>query len=205
VTQFAGEGVDTLSRRIGRRTAGQPREPAGAGRNSINSLAIDFWKENDLAHDFIGNALANRIDTSTYEESSLSQWWYAKRSSGGLSSIGTFRLDGGGGADTLIGGYGNDTYVIDTAGDVVLELGVFKGGQDVSTDTVETPFDTALVSQYANVENVTLVGSAGIGAIGNAVANRLDGSLNPAGNRLAGAAAATPTSSARATPSSVGR
>ena len=32
-------------------------------------------------------------------------------------------LDGGGGADTMIGGAGNDTYVVDNAGDVVVEKG----------------------------------------------------------------------------------
>ncbi len=31
-------------------------------------------------------------------------------------------LDGRGGADTMIGGLGNDTYVVDDDGDVVTEL-----------------------------------------------------------------------------------
>jgi len=84
------------------------------------------------------------------------------------------RLDGGAGADTLSGGLGNDTYVVDNVGDVVTEL-AGEGG-----DTVEASVDYTLA---ANVENLVLTGAAlmGIGntrpnvITGNASANTLDG------------------------------
>ena len=187
ITELAAEGIDTLeSAYWSAQLPTNVENLLALASNNVYSLSIDSWKENDLAHKFVGNAQANRIETTAYEESSLSQWWYSRRNSGGLSSIGTFRLDGGAGADTLIGGLGNDTYVVDNAGDVVLELGVYKGGYDASIDTVETPFETTLASTYANIENVTLVGTAAVGATGTAVANRLDGSQNSAANRLIG-------------------
>ncbi|MEP7057625.1 MAG: calcium-binding protein [Caldimonas sp.] len=189
VTELAGEGGDTLeSAYWSAQLPANVENLQALAPNNVNSLAIDFWHENDLAHRFIGNALDNRIDASVYEETSSSQWWYARRNAGGLSSVATFRLDGGAGADTLIGGLGDDTYVVDSAADSVIELGLLKGGQDVSNDTVETPFETALANQYAHIENVTLIGIAAVGASGTAVANRLDGSKNSAANRLAGGA-----------------
>ena len=57
-------------------------------------------------------------------------------------------LDGGAGADTMIGGAGNDTYVVDNAGDVVIE----NAGE--GTDTVQRVDHTYPLA--ANVENLTL-------------------------------------------------
>jgi Ca2+-binding RTX toxin-like protein len=73
-------------------------------------------------------------------------------------------LDGGAGADTLIGGAGNDTYVVDNIGDVISE-----------TSTLASEIDTVLASiSYAltaNVENLTLTGSANTNGTGNALGN----------------------------------
>nr|WP_281288691.1 FG-GAP-like repeat-containing protein [Azospirillum lipoferum] len=75
-------------------------------------------------------------------------------------------LNGGGGADTLIGGIGNDLYVVDNAGDVVTEL-VGEG-----IDTVNASINWTL---GANIENLTLTGSAAITATGNELNNVLTG------------------------------
>ena len=88
---------------------------------------------------------------------------------------GNNRLDGGTGADTLVGGAGNDTYVVDNLGDIVTE-GVNEG-----TDTVHSSVAYTL---GANVENLTLTGTASVNGTGNALNNTLTG--NAGHNRLDG-------------------
>jgi Ca2+-binding RTX toxin-like protein len=88
-------------------------------------------------------------------------------------------LDGGVGADTMIGDIGNDTFVVDDAGDVVTELA------NAGTDTVNASITFSLAA-LANVENLTLTGSANINGTGNSGANTLTG--NNGSNRLDGGA-----------------
>jgi Ca2+-binding RTX toxin-like protein len=159
---------------------------------ATNNLTFYGYQQNDFTHRLIGNALDNTIDTTLYEDKLYSQWWYSYRNNP-LLGAGTFRLDGGAGADSLIGGWGDDVYVIDNAGDTVVETGFSKAGYDYSSDTVETAFSASL-AQYAHVENITLAGAAATSATGNDGDNRLDGSLNSAANVL------TPMSSVSATP-----
>lgn len=83
-------------------------------------------------------------------------------------------LDGGGGIDTLEGGPGDDLYRL-ADGSVFTEL----PGEGV--DTIET-LGTMVLPE--NFENLTLMGSAPIDAIGNSLANVLRG--NAADNTLDG-------------------
>ncbi len=89
-------------------------------------------------------------------------------------------IDGGGGADTMYGGAGNDIYFIDNAGDVVSEEttpGVDDGGTDLVNASVSYTLGNFL-------ENLTLTGAGNIDGTGNALANKLTG--NAADNRLFG-------------------
>jgi Ca2+-binding RTX toxin-like protein len=88
-------------------------------------------------------------------------------------------LTGGAGNDTLVGGAGNDSYVVDAAGDVVLE------NANEGVDTVLSSVTFSL-GAFANIENVTLTGTAALNATGNAIANTLVGNLGA--NNLTAAA-----------------
>ena len=86
-------------------------------------------------------------------------------------------LNGGAGADTMYGGTGNDTYVVDNVGDVVTEL------DGEGTDTIRSSMSFSLAA-LAFVENLTLSGSAALGATGNGLDNIIVG--NSGANVLQG-------------------
>jgi Ca2+-binding RTX toxin-like protein len=86
-------------------------------------------------------------------------------------------LDGAVGADTMIGLGGDDTYIVDTAGDRVVEA---AGG---GIDEVVASITYAL---GADVENLTLTGTATLTGTGNALDNTITG--NGSANLLTGAA-----------------
>lgn len=85
-------------------------------------------------------------------------------------------LNGGAGNDTLLGGTGNDTYVVNVATDVVTE------NADEGTDTIQSSVTLTL---GANVENLTLTGTANINGTGNSLSNVLIGTSG--NNTLTGA------------------
>jgi Ca2+-binding RTX toxin-like protein len=99
----------------------------------------------------------------------------------GLNNIltgnaGNNTLNGGAGADTMKGGNGNDVYVVDNAGDKVIEA------KNQGTDTVKASVGFSLAGQY--IENLTLTGSSNINGTGNGLNNILTG--NAGNNTLSG-------------------
>ncbi|KQT48569.1 hypothetical protein ASG47_09540 [Devosia sp. Leaf420] len=92
-----------------------------------------------------------------------------------IGNSGANTLNGGAGNDTMSGGAGNDTYIVDSAGDVVTELA------SEGTDLVQSSISYAL---GANLENLTLTGSAATNGTGNSLNNVITG--NSANNTLIG-------------------
>ncbi len=90
---------------------------------------------------------------------------------------GNDRLDGGGAADFLYGGKGDDTYIVDNTADQITEEA------NEGTDSVES---SATYTLSANVENLKLTGSSAISGTGNTRNNILDGASNSAANVLTG-------------------
>ncbi len=89
-------------------------------------------------------------------------------------------LDGGSGADTMSGGIDADIYIVDDAGDVVIESAANGLG---GIDSVFASVDWALGNA---VENLYLTGSAALSGTGNGLSNILAG--NEAANVLRGGA-----------------
>ena len=89
------------------------------------------------------------------------------------SPTGSLVLDGGAGADTLVGNEFGTKFHVDNVGDVVVA--------GVGTDTVISSLDWTL---GAGLENLTLTGNGAINGTGNALANTITG--NVANNVLSG-------------------
>lgn len=91
--------------------------------------------------------------------------------------VGNDILDGGTGSDSLIGGTGNDSYLVDSTADRIFETSTLVS----EIDTVQSSVTWIL---GANLENLTLTGTAVINGTGNTLNNKLIG--NSANNVLYG-------------------
>ncbi len=136
----------------------------GAGSDTL--IGIENLLGSNFNDTLTGNAAANVLNGGIGNDNL----------NGGAGSD---TLNGGAGIDTMLGGTGNDTYYVDNAGDVTTE-----------TSTLATEIDTVVstVSRtlLANLENLTLAGTAAINGTGNLLNNTLVG--NAAANILSGAA-----------------
>lgn len=85
-----------------------------------------------------------------------------------MGGAGNDVLDGGNSGDTMVGGAGDDLFLVNSINDVVVE------GLNEGIDRVLTGGSYTLT---ANVENLTLAGSAGVSGTGNALNNVLAGNV----------------------------
>ena len=83
-----------------------------------------------------------------------------------VGTTGNDVINGLGGADTMAGGLGNDVYIVDNIGDIVIE------NSNEGIDTVQASISYLLT---ANVENLQLTGAANLNGTGNALNNSLIG------------------------------
>jgi Ca2+-binding RTX toxin-like protein len=86
-----------------------------------------------------------------------------------LGGGGNDYLDGGTGIDTLTGGAGDDVYVVDVAGDSVVE------GAGSGMDEIRTTLTTYSIATLSDVENLTFTGAGASTLTGNAAANLIIG------------------------------
>src|SRR5574338_113817 len=156
VVEVAGEGNDTVDARISYTLSANVENLRLRGTGDISGIGNEL--DNTLLGNSGNNALYGMAGNDTL-----------------ISGAGHDLLDGGAGDDVMAGGIGDDAYVVDSAGDTVVEL----AGQ--GTDTVYTGLTYTL---GANIENLALTGSEAVVGTGNELSNVLTG--NAADNILMG-------------------
>ncbi len=169
-----GNGADTLYGGAGDDTFidgdGAPDtfiEFAGEGIDTLQASWIwalpDNIENGVLSYDNVANATGNALDNVLTGNAQANV------------------LDGGLGADTMIGGRGSDTYIVDNLGDQAIEDGPGWGIDDIDEVRSSVTFTLG-----ADLENLTLLGTATINGTGNTQNNTLTG--NGAANVLDGGA-----------------
>lgn len=193
ITELAGEGLDTIQSSVTYTLGANVENLTLTGTSAINGAG------NGLDNVLIGNSAANRLTggmgNDTYVlgagdtvveavnagidtvQSSVTHTLATNVEN--LTLIGTGAINGTGNAlnnilvgnnaaNILTGGAGDDTYVVG-AGDTVVEA------LNAGIDTVQSSVTWTL---GANVEHLTLTGTAAIGGTGNTLANSLIGNAD---------------------------
>ena len=166
-TLNGGGGIDTMIGGLGNDTyvvdnkLDVVTELAGEGTDTVQSSVTYALKVDIESLELTGTAAIN--GTGNASNNIL------------IGNSGANILSGELGADSMTGGKGNDTYVVDSVGDVLNEI----AGE--GTDTVQSSIGFVLAGAF---ENLTLTGAGVINATGNDLANLLTG--NNANNVLTG-------------------
>jgi Ca2+-binding RTX toxin-like protein len=134
-------------------------------------------RDNTLTGNSANNKLYGSLGNDTLNGNGGADSLYGNEGNDSLyGNEGNDTLDGGLGADSLSGGLDNDTYVVNNAGDKVIE-----GEHCGAADKVNANITYTLA---AYVEQLTLTGAAAIDGTGNGRNNTLNG--NSANNKLYG-------------------
>jgi len=156
VTEEAGDGVDHVFSRVNWQLGDHVENLTLIAAGSVDGT---------------GNGLANAL-TGNASDNSLSGLDGDDTLGGGsgndtlFGGAGNDLVNGGAGSDQMSGGAGDDVYLVDAVGDAVSEA----LGEGV--DRVESGISWSLT---ANVENLTLTGSAGSNGTGNDLHNAVSG------------------------------
>jgi Ca2+-binding RTX toxin-like protein len=164
-----GDGADTLNG-----GAGADTMTGGAGNDSyVVDNALDLVVEQQgggtdtvltkLAIFGLGGGVENLTYTGTGAFRGTGNE-LANLITGGIAGD---TLDGGLGADTLNGGTGNDIYVVDHAGDIILDT--------AGIDTVRSMLGTFSLAANGAIENLVYGGAGAFTGTGNGLANRITG------------------------------
>ncbi|MBU3626460.1 calcium-binding protein [Polynucleobacter sp. JS-Safj-400b-B2] len=158
---WGGIGADELQGGIGNDSLygedGNDRLFGGAGNDTIYGGAGD-----DL---IFGGAATN--ETALASGTADSNFLYGGDGSDTIvGGIGNDYIDGGAGADNMQGGLGDDTYIVNSVNDVILEQ------QNEGYDTVVSSSNYML---NANIEELRLVEGFNINGTGNSLDNRIIG------------------------------
>jgi Ca2+-binding RTX toxin-like protein len=143
----------------------------GTGYNQLGRVEFGDGSTFNLSDLQLGTTVADNLTGTSSDTVMMGDTGNDTLNGGGGNDL----INGGAGVDTMIGGLGNDSFVVDDIGDVVTEA------LNEGTDTVFSPFTYTL---GANLENLTLTGTAAINGIGNSLDNVLTG--NSATNVLTG-------------------
>ena len=167
VTESAGQGIDKVTSSVSFTLSANVENLTLSGGAAANGTG------NELANTITGTSGANLLSGLDGNDSL----------SGGagndtlLGGDGNDTLNGTAGADSMAGGTGDDNYIVDNLSDVISENP--NEGTDLVTSSVAYTIS-------ANVEKLTLSGSAGLNGTGNALDNAITG--NSGANSLVGLA-----------------
>ena len=156
ITENADEGTDTVQSAIDYTLGDNVENLTLTGTANINGTG------NELNNVITGNSGANILDGGVGADT-------INAGAGNdilMGGDGNDTLDGGLDADSMTGGTGDDGYVVDNAGDAVIE------NPDEGTDLVQSSITYTIGD---NIENLTLTGTANINGTGNELNNTLTG------------------------------
>ena len=186
---YGEDGNDSLYGQAGNDTMVGGNGDDGYTVDNPNDVIVEgFLGGNDSVYVSCDYSLSANIESLTLQLAGTRGTGNALNNtiSGNYASTTSYTLDGGYGVDTLMGGLGNDTYIVDDPGDVIIEVSTVmtSAGWTInrSVDTVQSSALTYTLSN--NLENLVLSGSASIGGTGSMFANTIVG--NAGANNLIG-------------------
>jgi Ca2+-binding RTX toxin-like protein len=180
VFELAGEGTDTVTTSIDLDFSGFALNRAV--ENFVLTGSADEVDGNGLDNTITGNAgLTNtlsghdgndKLNGGTFSDQLFGGAGNDTLVAGDNLSDSLSTLDGGAGNDTLTGGKGNDQFIVDSAGDKVIETVKSMGVGFNDEDEVVASINFSLAS-LANIERLTFNAFGDFKGTGNAAANRI--------------------------------